>query len=397
MAVMADQPEPYTVRALVSSLVLEIPKSAIHRLSTTNAKFKTTMDELYRRRALWTYARAPGVLSALPEQAVTEILDKADLRTLKPGEVILKEGARPTDAYIVRTGFLRVARKISETDDRALVYFREGDIFGLVALLSGERASPFSISATTRAEVIRIPADHLFKVLGKYPQASHLLASGAQETERVAREASFMPMPQQAAAPGTQLAMSAEVLVEKGLATGSEVLVIDMEKCVNCQSCVEACGRRHKYSRLQLRGLQVEHYTFPTACRHCEDPVCLLCSVNGIVRLKSGEITIVEDNCIGCGACAERCPYGNISMHAVDEHKPGFLQKLMGVFGWAAKREAQAELNPHAKRIAVKCDLCAGYLDYACVTACPVGAAFRIDPMKSLEQQQLAFSRGRMA
>jgi Fe-S-cluster-containing hydrogenase component 2/CRP-like cAMP-binding protein len=395
MAVMADQPEPYTVRALVASLVLEIPKSAIHRLSTTNVKFKSTMDELYRRRALWTYARAPGVLSALPEVAVTEILDKSELKTLKPGEVLLREGARPTDAYVVRTGFLRVARKVSETDDRALVYFREGDIFGLVALLSGERQSPFSIAATTRAEVIRIPGDHLFKVLARYPQGSALLASGAQETERVAREASFMPMPAPTQQAGTQLAMSAEVLVEKGLATGNEVLVIDMEKCVNCKSCVEACGRRHKYSRLQLRGLQVDHYTFPTACRHCEDPVCLLCSVNGIVRLKSGEITIVEDNCIGCGACAERCPYGNISMHAVDEAKPGFIQRLLGIFGWVAQREAQAELNPHARRIAVKCDLCAAYPDYACVTACPVGAAFRIDPMKSLEQQQLAFSQNR--
>ncbi len=396
MAVMADQPEPYTVRALAQSLVLEIPKSAIHRLMTTNAKFRGTMDELYRRRALWTYARAPGVLAALPEAAVGEILDKADLRTLKPGECILKEGAKPNDAWVVRTGFLRVARKVNESEDRALVYFREGDIFGLVALLSGERQSPYSITATTRAEVIRIPGDHLFKVLGRYPQAANIIASGANETERVAREASFLPMPQGGGKQaGTQLAMNAEVLVEKGLATGTEVLVIDQEKCVNCGNCVDACGRRHKYSRLQLRGLQVDHYLFPTACRHCEDPVCLLCSVNGIVRIKTGEITIVEDNCIGCGACAERCPYGNISMHSVNEAKPGFLQKLMGVFGWAAKREAQAELNPHARRIAVKCDLCASYPDYACVQACPVGAAFRIDPMKSLEQQQLAFSRAR--
>jgi hypothetical protein len=37
---------------------------------------------------------------------------------------------------------------------------------------------------------------------------------------------------------------------------------------VNCKACVDACGRRHKYSRLQLRGLQVENLLFTTACRH---------------------------------------------------------------------------------------------------------------------------------
>ena len=183
--------------------------------------------------------------------------------------------------------------------------------------------------------------------------------------------------------------MSAEVLVEKGLASGNEVLVVDQDKCVNCQACVEACGRRHTYSRLDLRGLQVESYLFPTACRHCEDPVCLLCSVNGIVRLPSGEITIVEDNCIGCGACAERCPYGNIRMHPVNAPVEGFLLRLLGVLGLRARKEAAEEIQPGAQRIAVKCDLCAGYKDYACVQACPVGAMFRIDPARSLETQTL--------
>ncbi|MEA2751334.1 MAG: hypothetical protein QOI41_5477 [Myxococcales bacterium] len=396
MAVMADQPEPYTVRAMAQSLVLELPKAAVARLMSTSAAFKGTMDELYRRRALWTYARTPSVLSALPEQAITELLDKAELRTLKAGDAILKEGIKPVDAYLIKTGFLRVSRRFEgTTKDRALVYFREGDLFGLTGLLMGEKASPFSVTATTRSEVIRIPGDHLFKVLGRYPQARAVLEGGAQTAERVARDNTFMPMPAGGAQPGTQLAMSTEVLVEKGLAAGHEVLVVDQNKCVNCQNCIDACGRRHKYSRLALRGLQVENFLFPAACRHCEDPVCLLCSVNGIVRMPSGEITIVEDNCIGCGACAERCPYGNIRMHAVDAPQDGFLLRLMGVLGFRARQEAQDELKPGTRRLAVKCDLCASYPDYACVTACPVGAMFRIDPMKSLETQSLATSANR--
>lgn len=32
------------------------------------------------------------------------------------------------------------------------------------------------------------------------------------------------------------------------------------------------------------------------------------------------------------------------------------------------------------KKIAIKCDLCAGYSNQACVEACPAGAAFRVQP-----------------
>ena len=48
---------------------------------------------------------------------------------------------------------------------------------------------------------------------------------------------------------------------------------------------------------------------------------------------------------------------------------------VIGIFG-----KPPSEPDPHGPRRAVKCDLCAGYDDYACVSACPVGAAFRIDP-----------------
>ena len=100
--------------------------------------------------------------------------------------------------------------------------------------------------------------------------------------------------------------------------------------------------------------------------------MCLLCSVNGIVRLPSGEITIVEENCIGCGACEERCPYGNINMHAIEKEPVPFTVKLMDFLRGGRDRERALEaISPHVARKAVKCDLCAGYDDYACVSACP--------------------------
>ncbi|MCA9625682.1 MAG: 4Fe-4S dicluster domain-containing protein, partial [Myxococcales bacterium] len=167
----------------------------------------------------------------------------------------------------------------------------------------------------------------------------------------------------------------------------SEVLVVDQNRCVHCRACIDACGRRHGHSRLELRGLQLDNLLFPTACRHCDDPVCLLCSVNGILRLPQGEITIVEDNCIGCGACAERCPYGNIRMHGIQKPERGLLAGIWRLLKGPDYDDVQQDIDPTAPRVAVKCDLCAGHDDYACVTACPVGAAARVDPVTILGGQ----------
>src|SRR5437763_16363938 len=39
----------------------------------------------------------------------------------------------------------------------------------------------------------------------------------------------------------------------------------------------------------------------------------MLCSRAGIARMPGGEVYITE-SCIGCGICAERCPYDNITI-----------------------------------------------------------------------------------
>jgi Fe-S-cluster-containing dehydrogenase component len=213
------------------------------------------------------------------------------------------------------------------------------------------------------------------------------LSTAGLDAERLARSHDVGQQPFRREASGMALAydplLSADVLVDQGIATGREVLVIDQTRCTSCHNCMDACERRHGHGRLQLRGIQVENYLFPTACRHCEDPACLLCSVNGIVRLPGGEIKIVEENCIGCGACAERCPYDNIQMHPVDAGR-GFLFKLIDLLiGSNERKRALEALDPKRLKVAVKCDLCAGYGDYACVTACPVGAAVRVDPARA--------------
>jgi len=392
MAVLADQPEPFSVVALEPSMVVEAPKAAVRRLMDDSPAFRQTMQELHVQRALWTYATKSAAIGQLPEEAVRELLSHAELCMLKAGEQLFREGDRPRDVFLVQTGFLRASRTVPH-GEVGLVYFREGTVFGLLPLILGEVAQMYSVTASSRTDVIRIPGQIFVQIANRYEQARPGLIAAATESEQAARTSAWtqsqaMTQPRATAVrPAKKRSkvtmvqeLSFDVLVEQGVAQGREVLVVDQNSCTGCMNCVEACGRRHGELRLQLRGLQVENFLFPSGCRHCDDPLCLLCSVNGIVRKPTGEIVIVEDNCIGCGSCADRCPYGTITMQLVDPPKKGIFRALGEYLFGIGARAQTTDSDAEGPRKAVKCDLCADYDDYACVTACPVGAAFRIDP-----------------
>ena len=129
----------------------------------------------------------------------------------------------------------------------------------------------------------------------------------------------------------------------------------------------------------------------------------MLCSRAGIARMPSGEVYITE-SCIGCGICAERCPYDNISIVSLTEEveERSLWQRFSNFFTKGTGQERGKKLLPMAntmaapgplniqqpldafgeirKKLAIKCDLCAGYDNQACVQACPTGAAFRVHP-----------------
>jgi Fe-S-cluster-containing hydrogenase component 2 len=106
---------------------------------------------------------------------------------------------------------------------------------------------------------------------------------------------------------------------ELGLIQGQRLMLIDLDRCTRCDECVQACVNTHSdgRSRLFLDGPRFDKYLVPATCRSCLDPVCMIgCPVGSIHRGNNGEIEI-EDWCIGCGLCANNCPYGSIQMHDI--------------------------------------------------------------------------------
>jgi Fe-S-cluster-containing hydrogenase component 2 len=90
------------------------------------------------------------------------------------------------------------------------------------------------------------------------------------------------------------------------------------------------------------------------------------CPTGAIHRERSSGIVAIDDRtCIGCGTCANNCPYQAIRMVEVrDEH--GALQV------------DSASGSPILR--ATKCDLCLGQrTGPACAYACPHDALERVD------------------
>lgn len=148
------------------------------------------------------------------------------------------------------------------------------------------------------------------------------------------------------------------------------LLVIDQDECVRCGHCAWACASAHGTTRLLRRG-PVEQLTLAdgssrqlllaNSCHQCSSPACMAeCPTAAIVRHADGTVSIAEDRCTGCEACAKACPWGSIQMSAGKAVSPGNAQ------------------------IAKKCDVCHDLGQPACVTACPTGAALRLDPSSDI-------------
>jgi Fe-S-cluster-containing dehydrogenase component len=144
-------------------------------------------------------------------------------------------------------------------------------------------------------------------------------------------------------------------------------MVINLDRCVGCDDCVRACATTHDNNpRFTRHGYAYENAMIVHACMHCTDPVCLIgCPTGAIHREQdSGTVVINDDTCIGCGTCANSCPYNNIKMVNIRDQ--------MGAF--VLDRDGQ----PVSR--ATKCDLCASQLTGpACQEACPHDALIRVN------------------
>lgn len=126
-------------------------------------------------------------------------------------------------------------------------------------------------------------------------------------------------------------------------------MIIDLEKCVGCHACTIACRAEwdipvgndwsdRKKERCWVKRLGpsmtpegLAHTYYTGLCNHCDQPVCVdVCPVDPVEMVFTdiktgttkklsvtatwkdpfnGSVQVDKERCIGCGACADSCPY----------------------------------------------------------------------------------------
>lgn len=442
-SMLTGLPHDATARAEMPSVLLIVPEQVMQRLMELHPDIRHHFEQAGYQYALAHQLRRLPMFTGIAESDMNWLLSQTHVRLYDRNDMLFQEDgqAQPMreTLHLILDGFVKVARSTrgtpstvpgggyNQAGERIIAYRHHGDYFvGGLDMLGDRRA--VTVTSITRARVAEIPRQALLALFNRYPEISQRFAQRLrlyQDSLGAAHTGVFEAVQPGGAIRSTEHAMSSadarmglHMLVDDGVVEGTEVLVIDLDRCIHCGECEEACKRRHGHSRVNRKGMVVGNLSIASACRQCQDPVCMLCSRAGIARLPGGEVYITE-SCIGCGICAERCPYDNISIITLAEQKQQSatsspwdqvtsftslfkkgigkeygrytpdrwlpMASTTGAIGMPAKPlDIQQPLDAYGellKKVAIKCDLCAGYENQACIQACPTGATFRTQPI----------------
>jgi len=355
MTCMSYYPRSATVRAKTDCTMLEMLRNVLD-IMQRNKTFREQLDRTYRQRALDSHLRSVPVLASLTPDFIDHLRNRVELLRFTPGQVICTQGEPADSFYLVRLGFVKVSQ-IRPGGELVLAYLARGSYFAEMSLLTGTPHMA-TCSALDHVEVVRVPGEDFQIMLDRFPEIRRKLEEAAAEHMEQNRQRA------------TKVAdVTVDQFLNQGLMEAQSLLILDLDRCTRCDQCVRACADAHDgVSRLIRDGLRFDRYLVATSCRQCRDPLCMVgCPVGSIRRRNTLEV-IIEDWCIGCGQCANNCPYGNINMHPFpveldDPAYPG--RRMAGV-----------------KVKATSCDLCLDHAEPSCVYACPHDAAHRVNPLE---------------
>lgn len=390
LAAMARSPRGNTIFADSDEVeVVELRWQALREIRRWSEGFSKRIDALYRERGLIVHLRASPIFRHLDDETLEIIAGQTLFEThgdfewsvsfqrardrvghvdriIEQEPVIAEEGHYLDGLILIRSGFARVSVAVDH-GQKTVGFLANDDAFGLEEIVASQRGEGDhklrrSLRAIGYVDLLRVPT----KLVEQYLLDD--LPPDLLDDSVLAHQPEILDQ----AIPSKEEAETAEqplldFLIDNRVINGTATMLINTDKCVNCDDCVRACAATHDGNpRFVRHGIAYRNFMVANACMHCVDPVCLIgCPTGAIHRsTTTGNVVIDDTTCVGCATCATSCPYNNIRMVETRDAGGSLI--------------ADDQFMPIAK--ATKCDLCAGQRGSpACERACPHDALKRID------------------
>lgn len=162
-ALLAPGPRAATVRAITPVTALSLEREALARLAVARPGFSDRVQRHVDALQVDAFLKRASPFAGLPSESLWRLVSCLRPRRVAAGETIVREGDAADSLYLVRSGEAEVHH-----GRRRVALLQAGDVFGEVALLTGDKRTA-SVSAIADTELLSLTKADLQLVVREQP------------------------------------------------------------------------------------------------------------------------------------------------------------------------------------------------------------------------------------
>ncbi len=168
-AFFSRAPRTATAEALDESEILEISRGNLDEMIREFPGVSKVLWNFYQERVMDTFLATSLLFQSFSPQERKAILPKFRLEGFAAGHLVLEEGTPGDSLYLIKKGVVEVFTKDVQGEELTLASLREGDFFGEISLITGQRRTA-SVKAPEPVELLRLQKEDFDQMLQSHPE-----------------------------------------------------------------------------------------------------------------------------------------------------------------------------------------------------------------------------------